>query len=577
MNKKLNALFYKIDHMPLFILGLFFVLINFAFYIFQGEKSVFPIHDQLDETLLSYVLSARHLFDGGTVFPELLGGLNKDGLQPSAPLFVLLYRVLPLYWAFVVQYLIVFLTAFYGMYFCVRSFTHSNIISLCIAMCFSMLPYQPIYGNSLVGIPLVICAIINLTAGRKKLAAVICLAYYALTAHLVLSGFVVLGFWMLYIIYLMVTKRAVKWNLIGFGTLIAFYIVINLSLFTNLIVSNTGFVSHREEFVNYATGFTQGIKEVLFPVGETLHVPSYHTALILPIFVILFLALLLNKRLNKEGKTWLIISVIGIVMIATVTLVYGVLSMDFVANWKNEQQGFFRYFSAQRIIWIYPTLWYLEAAIVIRLAWSLVENISWVKIGILICALVPTFVSIGYASYFYLNVNQYNNGSNITGYISWESYFAEDVMEEIDKCIGKQKDTYKIAHLGMNPTPSLIHGFYTVDGYSNNYSLAYKHSFREVMKDELSKEEATRIYFDEWGSRCYLFNHISGTYMWIDKNNNATYHDLELNINKLHQLGCEYIFSALQIEDAEDMNLEFIECFESDISYWKVWLYKVKI
>lgn len=60
-------------------------------------------------------------------------------------------------------------------------------------------------------------------------------------------------------------------------------------------------------------------------------------------------------------------------------------------------------------------------------------------------------------------------------------------MQEIDDAIGRDKSTYRVAHLGISPAPSLMHGFYTVDGYSNNYSLEYKHRFREVIAAELEK------------------------------------------------------------------------------------------
>lgn len=43
-----------------------------------------------------------------------------------------------------------------------------------------------------------------------------------------------------------------------------------------------------------------------------------------------------------------------------------------------------------------------------------------------------------------------------------------------------------------------MHGFYTVDGYSNNYPLEYKHRFREVIAAELEKNEEVRVYFDLW-------------------------------------------------------------------------------
>ena len=89
----------------------------------------------------------------------------------------------------------------------------------------------------------------------------------------------------------------------------------------------------------------------------------------------------------------------------------------------------------------------------------------------------------------------------------------------------KQKTAYEIGvrlvgsemcirdSLGISPAPALMHGFYTVDGYSNNYPLEYKHRFREVIAPEIEKNEEVRVYFDTWGNRCYLFNPVSYTHL----------------------------------------------------------------
>ena len=41
-----------------------------------------------------------------------------------------------------------------------------------------------------------------------------------------------------------------------------------------------------------------------------------------------------------------------------------------------------------------------------------------IKSVVLVLVLLPTLQLIKVNSYFYMNVNQYNNGSGITGYIS---------------------------------------------------------------------------------------------------------------------------------------------------------------
>ena len=71
--------------------------------------------------------------------------------------------------------------------------------------------------------------------------------------------------------------------------------------------------------------------------------------------------------------------------------------------------------------------------------------------------------------------------------------------------------------LGIDPAAALYHGFYSLDGYSNNYPLSYKHRFREVIAPELAKSEYLTDYFDDWGNRCYMFSAECPGYYTIEK------------------------------------------------------------
>lgn len=268
----------------------------------------------------------------------------------------------------------------------------------------------------------------------------------------------------------------------------------------------------------------------------------------------------------------------GFVGLFLIAVFYGVCNSEPAAEWRNTMHGFFRYFQMNRFYWLYPAGWYLEFALAFRVFWgeTNIENAKLIKLLILFAVLLPTMQQIKVNSNFYRNVNQINNGSGITGYITWENYYAEDLMEELENAIGRDMSTYRIAHLGISPCPSLMHGFYTVDGYSNNYPLEYKHRFRQVIAEELEKSEATRVYFDTWGSRCYLFNAGTGNYYMIRKNSDIKYENLAFDMNTLRELGCEYLFAGGEILDAAQMGLEPMGYFETETSYWGIWLYRLK-
>ena len=81
----------RIDQLPLWWLGLIIAAIFFLPYFILGKGCIFEINDQLDESIMNYILPARHFLDGSNVYPEMLGGVNASGMQPSAILFLQLY------------------------------------------------------------------------------------------------------------------------------------------------------------------------------------------------------------------------------------------------------------------------------------------------------------------------------------------------------------------------------------------------------------------------------------------------------------------------------------------------------
>lgn len=557
-----------LDSVPLWWGCFFLALAVFLPYIVMGEKSVFPIHDQLDETLLTYVLNARHLTDSHGEFTELLGGIPVSGFQPSAVLFIPLYYFMPAFAAFVIQYLIVFLSAFLGMYFCVEELTGSSILSVIAAGMFSMLPLPPVYGLSAAGVPLLLWCFLCLNKQRHIVLSFFLILFFGLSTHLVLIGYAVLGLWAVTLLFQMVRGRKNKWLWMGFGWLTAVYIIVNRNLFLELVLGRGSYVSHREELVNGAMPFWSTVREVFLNGAQ--HVNSCHKALVMPILAVLVIGGILYGKMKPEIKMRYKMALAGMLVLAGIAVLYGFCKWQPVVDFKNGRSGFLHYFQLERFYWLYAAGWYLEFSLCASL-WE--TRNAGVKFALLILVSMPTLTAIKENSYLYMSVNQLNNGSGITGYITWEGYYAEELMQEIEDAIGREKASYRVAHLGLSPAPALMHGFYTVDGYSNNYPLEYKHRFRRVIEKELEKSPETAVYFDAWGSRCYLFNASTGSAWMLGKGQKIVYEDLELNLDALRELDCEYLFSCGEIADAEELGLRPMGYFETDEGYWGIWLY----
>ena len=575
--QKTDVWLERMDRCSLWWLGILVTVVFFLPYFILGNGCIFEINDQLDESIMNYELPARHLWDGSTIYPEMLGGVNASGMQPSAILFLPLYCLLPVRIAFLSQYIICFFLAFLGMYLLVKEITDSSILAVMAGACFCVLPMYPVYGLSEFGIPLIIYGFLCLWKQKNIIVALGVTVLFGLTSHLVYTGYVVLGFWLLALLCAMFKKMKNRWIFIGFGVLLAVYVFVNRSLILEILFGSGSYVSHRVEMISSTMPFWETFQTVF--QNSAQHAPSLHKYLILPIVVLLILGGVCKKE--KEEKNIYTAAVANFFLLIAIAFVYAICHSAPVVAFKNSASGFLHYFQIERFYWLYPALWYLEFALAAAVLWrrKIPRTNSRLlpgKLVILFLCLLPTLKMLKVNSGMYLNVNQINNGSEITGYISWESWFSEDLMQEIDNAIGRDKSTYRVAHLGMSPAPSLLHGFYTVDGYSNNYPLEYKHSFRRVIAAELEKNEEVKTYFDLWGNRCYLFNSVTGNYMRLQKGNGLVYEGLDFDSDALKALGCEYLFSGAEIGDADRMGLEFMGYYETERSYWGVWVYALK-
>lgn len=572
--KQTDVLIQHLDHCTLWWIGILITVVFFLPYFVLGDGCIFEINDQLDESIMNYMLPARHLWDGSTIYPEMLNGVNASGMQPSAVLFLPLYRLISARTAFLTQYIICFLLAFSGMYLLVKEITDSSILAMIAGGCFCVLPLYPVYGLSEFGIPLILYGALCLWKQKNVIWGLLITVVFGLTSHLVYTGYVVLGFWVIALVYALAKKKKNQWFPIGFAVLFAIYVLVNRALIWEILFGTGSYISHREEMVSSATPFFETFWNVF--QNSAQHAPSLHKYLILPIVLFLILGAFCKKE--ETARNIYKAAVINFLFLIAIALFYAFCHLTAVVDWKNNATGFLHYFQMHRVYWLYPAAWYLEFAWAAAVPWRTKvphtdARMQAGKLAVILICLLPTLQLLKVNSGMYLNVNQINNGSDVTGYISWESWFAEDLMQEIDDAIGRDKSTYRVAHLGISPAPSLMHGFYTVDGYSNNYPLEYKHRFREVIAAELEKNEEVRVYFDLWGNRCYLFNSITGNYMQLKKGNTLVYEGLEFDMDALRELGCEYLFSGAKIGDADRMGLELVGYYETDDSYWGIWVY----
>ncbi|MBQ7358969.1 MAG: hypothetical protein IJW63_02600 [Lachnospiraceae bacterium] len=571
----MKKMFLSIKTGHLFGLGLVILFLSLVPTLILGVDSIVDYHDQLDGELIAYILQAKHLFSGNGFFPEFLGGVGQTALTPPAPLAVLLFALFSPFTAYSILQFGVQVTAYVGMFLLANRITGHKYISLMVAVMYAFLPFLPVYGLAHYGIPLLILCFWNLYERKHLKSSYIYIALYTCMSSLILVGFGWLIIGSLFSLYLLITG---KWkthlhNILSTVLMLLIYVTCNLSLIGQILGIGSGFTSHKEEYHIESSSFLKSFWTHL--TSNTSHSVDHHIWILFvalgAIIVYLSLKASANDSQRKLFRTLVFTLICILLMYATAAL----WTTPFIVSLRSNL-GALKSFQLTRIMWITPALWYIVLACSLCLLWSDRRWTKWIVCPISIALMLCLGFSCLKTSYLKPNVQKLLYSDYET--ISWSDYLALGVMDQVENYLFREKDLsiseYKVASLGIDPAAAIYHGFYCIDGYSNNYPLEYKHAFREIIAPELSKSDYLTAYFDQWGNRCYLLSAELYGYYTVEKDS-FWYNSLELNTSALKELGCNYILSAAYIVTAEDMNLTLLNQFETQDSYYRIYLYEV--
>jgi hypothetical protein len=285
---------------------------------------------------------------------------------------------------------------------------------------------------------------------------------------------------------------------------------------------------------------------------------TVHTHVILPI-LFLTLALLAFKKNIKHNKLFVFLFLLNVAL------------SIWYAFWFNnvwiplkEKISFLNTFNFARFHFLRIIVIYLSFGLACYILWSLGKfwrQLATIAIISQIITLLLFNEELLYGHYFHSP--------------SFKEFYATEQFNDIKEYIGDPQDSYRVASIGIHPAISQYNGFYTLDTYNNVYPLEYKYKFRKIIAKELEKNKQLRKYYDEWGSRCYIFvNELGKTYEFTKDQKKEVRH-LQLNTNQFKEMGGRYIFSSVPILNAKDNNLALLKEFNHKESAWKIYLYQV--
>lgn len=542
----------------------FIIILLFVSPLFiLGENAHIRVHDNLDSNLAWYkvLVNSGQLF--GSVdakIPQVMNGLPRYAYGSEWTGIVLLHALFPTMTAYALSQTITRVFAFIGMYLLLRDFfikeRKAHFIAVGVALAFALTPFWPSGMLSTLGHPLALWAFLKIREGKdtwKEWLTICLLPFYSS---------IVLGFFFflvaMFIFWLVDVIRVKKLNgrflfsiiLMGLIFLLVEYRLVYATLFSDE-------VSHRTEFISSRHDLFRSLRLSLknFVLGHT-HVMTNHTVVILPILLLVVVLILLRKQWRQE-KLILFLFVLNYALSLWYALWFNVMWIPL-----KEKIDLLNTFNFARFHFLRPLIIYLSFGLSLFYLWRM----GWRKI-VTIAILAQILVLIPFNEEIHYRFIHHTPTVN--------EFYATELFQEIKEYIGRPQSEYRVVSIGLHPAVSQYNGFYTLDTYSNFYPLQYKYQFREIIANELDKNKGLRIYYDEWGSRCYVFVDELGKKYDFRKNSKRVIQNLDLNTKALYEMGGRYILSSVPIENAKDNELVFEKSFEHPEAAWRVYLYRV--
>lgn len=567
------------------------VLAAFLFCHFgAGEESRVTLFDNLEGPLPVYVLLSKLPVFGAIdpAVPGLLDALPKNSLPSQLNLYAVVFRWLPPFAAFATHDAVVRLVALGGIWLLLRRHAlpgGERWVAAGVSTAFALLPFLAAASLSIAGLPVLLCALLDLRRGVSSASRWTVIALFPFGSMLPLIGWVAVALVVGVACWdgLRSRRLPVRLLLAAF-LLVAGYAIAEYGLLHQLFLE-PGYRSQRTEFAAFLVlsrnlgGLAVSVREHFlhgFPHAASLHWP----VLLGGVGAALAIGVARAAGARFSGSSGApsgapgvagLASRLGRILIA-IALLSIVFALDFHEPFQSRQFaspiGAFRTLRISRIAWFEPVLWYLGYAVALEL---LRRSLGWGR------ALAAVLLALQIAFVFPRD-EFYAARDSLR--VSFRGFYSPELFGEIEARIGGPASRHRVVSLGLPPAIATYNGFHSMDAYLGNYPLEYKRRFRRLIAAELERSALLRRFFDLWGSKCYLFAaelaeptldpHFPG---FLKTDPIRRIRRLQLDRQALQDLRIDYLLSAVEIETPGESGLSLRGVFEREDSPWQIFLY----
>ena len=548
--------------------------------IICGEDSIIAVHDNLD----LFIPQLQMMKDTGSfwthdTYVPFLGGISRDALFSEFSLYTILYMIFPAYPAYVAGYLLKILIAifsclFLGKDFCGESYGQYKPLIWLTGFAYGILNVFPAFGISFASIPLVICLVrkIYKTPSVKWYLA---LFFYPMLSYFSYFGLFILAYMVAALLWLWVRdKRFPARLLLAAAVLSLGYVIWEYRLFGMMLFGEEETI--RSSIVVGSYSFQEIIRTMLEGfTGGMFHAESLHAYLVMPVCMVYFVYLNVSYFRNKNGKG-IFRDVYNLLMLVLVfnSAVYGIYYWEPFRNLVETVCPPLTGWQFNRTIFFNPFVWYGAFFLALmRLYRGKKGKIAANALAVL-AILIIVFTGSRYNDLYHTCYDQaYRLVKGKAGdQLSFGEFYSRELFEEAKEDIG-YLGQWSAAY-GFYPATLEYNGISTLDGYLGFYAESYKDEFRKVIAPALERVEESRIYFDEWGARAYLYSGTDLSIVSTTKSYPVSDQPLYMDTDAFKALGGRYLFSRIRLTNAKEAGFTLIGTYTNESSPYTLYVYQ---
>lgn len=549
-----------------------------------GENSIIAVHDNLDLFTPQFqMMKNTKTFWAHGVDVPFLGGISRDVLPAEFSLYTMLYMILPDYPAYVAGYLLKIIIALLSCILLAKDMYGENYESYkplvyLVGFAYGILNVFPTFGIPFASIPLVVYLVRKICKSPAFgwYAALFC---YPLLSYFSYFGLFILAYMAVLLIWMWIKDRRFPGRIfLAICVLSAGCIVCEYRLFGTMLLGDEVTIRSTMREGNFTLG------EIVKTIGDVFvngmfHAESMHKYLVFPVCMIYFIYLNFTYLRKKDGKgIFRDLYNLCILVLVFNSVVYGIYYWEGFRKVIEAICPPLTGWQFNRTIFFSPFIWYAAFFLVLKRLYD--SRRKGMKIFADVLALLSICIIILSGTRYndlyhtcYSQALQLLKGKT-TDQLSYGEFYSAELFEKAKQDIG-YKGEWSAAY-GFYPATLEYNGIATLDGYLGFYSQEYKENFRKIIAPALERVEESRVYFDDWGARAYLY---SGTDLSI-VNGFRTYQvseqDIYIDMDAFKALGGKFIFSRLKLTNGEEKGLFLTGIYTHESSPYTLYVYQTQ-